>query len=289
MTNDGGRGPDRDSGQRYSRLLQFEFADFSTLKDKSAVVVGVGGLGSVVSEIMARCGIGRLVLIDYDVLEEANLNRMLYRPGQVGMNKVEALGEYLSDVNPAVDIDTHAADVTVDEGFSAFISALDGVDAVFGCVDSFGVRLFLNNWCVKREVPLVDGGASLDGIRGSVHVVIPGETPCYRCHKLLSDRFPVGKPADPDRRTGICHFTSLPTTMTIIASLQAQEGLKLLLGFGSVAPYLMYDGMNGTLERYDWKLDPKCPVCGSGEPGPPSRSLEELEAAADEFDRLMED
>ncbi len=62
--------------------------------------------------------------------------------------------------------------------------------------------------------------------------------------------------------SGICHFTSLPTTMTIVASLQAQEGLKYLLKFGKLASYLLYFGMEGKLERYDWKRDPKCPICG---------------------------
>ncbi|MCK4456981.1 MAG: hypothetical protein KAW39_04500, partial [Thermoplasmata archaeon] len=62
--------------------------------------------------------------------------------------------------------------------------------------------------------------------------------------------------------TGVCHFTSLPTTMGIISSLQCQEALKLLLNFGHTAPYLIYHGLEGVLERYDWERDPDCPVCG---------------------------
>ena len=75
----------------------FEFADFSKLKNRSALVVGVGGLGATVAEIFTRVGIGRLVLMDFDKLEMANMNRMIYKPGQVGKFKVDALKEYNGD------------------------------------------------------------------------------------------------------------------------------------------------------------------------------------------------
>ncbi|MFQ5885026.1 MAG: ThiF family adenylyltransferase, partial [Thermoplasmata archaeon] len=88
--------------ERYARLGQFEFADFSKLRDKKAMVVGVGGLGALTAEIMARVGIGELVLMDYDKLEEANLNRLVYNVDQVGMPKVDALKEHLFKANPDV-------------------------------------------------------------------------------------------------------------------------------------------------------------------------------------------
>lgn len=246
--------------ERYARLRMVDFADFGKLANMRAVVVGVGGLGALTAEIMARVGIGELALMDYDKLEEANLNRLIYNVDQVGMPKVDALKEYLLKANPDVKIETHPYDITDGKGYDSFISEVTKCDIVFGCVDTFQVRLFINSQIVKAMKPLIDGGASNDGINGSVHVVIPGKTACYRCNRPMVEEPREYKPRSDG--SGLCHFASLPTTMAIISSLQCQEGLKHLLGFGKVASYLMYYGMEGKLERYDWERDPNCPVCG---------------------------
>ena len=291
--------------ERYQRLALFEFADFSKLRKKSALVVGVGGLGATVAEILTRVGIGRLVLIDYDKLEMANMNRLIYKPSQVGMFKVEALKEYLSEIGGDVDIVTHPYDITAGDGYKIFIEECSKCDVVFGCVDTFGVRLFMNAKCVEKNKTFIDGGASLDGINGSVQVVIPGKTPCYRCHRhilgLKKERPAKGKKdtvedmdfylniKEPgkDRETGLCHMTSLPTTMAIIAALQCQEGFKYLLNFGHVASFLMYNGIKGEMERYDREIDPNCPVCGKGKSQLDDKKLKEIEEAAEMFDKMV--
>lgn len=245
--------------------MQFPFADFSRLDEKRVLIVGAGGLGAVSAEILTRCGIGELVIMDYDTLEEANLNRLIYDSSQVGMKKVDALRTHLEKANPKVAIVGYPFDVTDGEGYDAFIREVGRSDVVLGCVDTFHVRLFMNSTCVKARKPLVDGGASTDGINGSVHVVIPGKTPCFRCNRPVLQDSSL-RPSQADRKSdnsGVCHFASLPTTMGIIASLQSQEALKILLGFGHIVSYLMYQGLEGTLERYDWKRDPGCPVCGA--------------------------
>ncbi|MEE9151765.1 MAG: HesA/MoeB/ThiF family protein [Thermoplasmata archaeon] len=293
--------------ERYQRLALFEFADFSKLRNKSALVVGVGGLGATVAEILTRVGIGRLVLIDYDKLEIANMNRLIYKPSQVGMYKVEALKDYLFEISQDVDIVAYPNDITTGEGYKIFIEETEKSDVVFGCVDTFGVRLFMNAKCVKKGKTFIDGGASLDGIRGSVQVVIPGKTACYRCHRHVLG---LGKerPQEPDvdskdvkedmefylgfeepgkdRESGLCHITSLPTTMAIIAALQCQEGFKYLLNFGEVAGFLMYNGFRGEIERYDREIDPNCPVCGKGKTQLDEKKLKEIDEAAKMFDKM---
>jgi ubiquitin-like modifier-activating enzyme 5 len=247
--------------ERYARLRLFGHADLSKLSAKRVAIVGVGGLGALSAEILARLGIGELALFDYDTVEEANLNRLVYRTDQVGEKKVEAIREHLRAANPDVRVASYPHDVTDGAGLEALLAEIPECDLVLGCVDSFAVRLFLNARCVAARVPLIDGGASEDGVNGSVHVVVPGKTPCYRCNRpALKDPSTVR----PSRREegGACHFTSLPTTMAIVSSLQCQEALKLLLGFGSVAPFLMYFGLEGRLERVDWKRDPGCGTCG---------------------------
>ena len=214
------------------------------------------------SEILTRCGVGELALFDYDTLEEANLNRLVYKTRQIGMPKVEAIREHLQEANPDVDLTTYPYDVTDGKGYDALLKEVKASDLVLGCVDSFAVRMFLSARCVMARTPLIDGGVSEDGINGSVQVILPGKTPCYRCNRPLASE----APSRPKRRddSGLCHFTSLPTTMGIIASLQAQESLKHLLKFGRLAPLILYFGMEGRLERVDWKRDPACPVCGRG-------------------------
>src|SRR5205809_743439 len=131
----------------------------------------------------ASLGVGELVLFDYDTIEEANLNRLVYRTDQVGEKKVEAIRAHLRAANPDVRVTPHPFDVTDGEGLEALSAEVPRCDLVLGCVDSFAVRLFLNAKCVALRVPLIDGGASEDGINGSVHVVIPGKTACYRCNR----------------------------------------------------------------------------------------------------------
>jgi len=247
--------------ERYARLRLFGHADLSKLASNRVAIVGVGGLGALSAEILARLGIGELVLFDYDTVEEANLNRLVYRTDQVGEKKVEAIRAHLRAANPDVRVVSRAFDVTDGEGLEALTRDVPECDLVLGCVDSFAVRLFLNARCVAWRVPLIDGGTSEDGVNGSVHVVIPGKTACYRCNRpALKD--PSAARVARREDGGACHFTSLPTTIAIIASLQCQEALKVLLGFGKVAPYLMYFGLDGRLERVDWKRDPRCGTCG---------------------------
>ena len=247
--------------ERYARLRLFGHADLSKLASKRVAVVGVGGLGALSAEILARLGVGELVLFDFDTVEEANLNRLVFRTDQVGQRKVEAIRDHLAAANPDVKITSHPHDVTDGPGLEALTAEVPRCDLVLGCVDTFAVRLFLNAKCVAWRVPFIDGGASEDGVNGSVHVVLPGKTACYRCNRpALSDESAMRPTKREDR--GACHFTSLPTTMAVVASLQCQEALKVLLGFGKVAPFLQYFGLEGRLERVDWKRDPRCPACG---------------------------
>ncbi|MEM4161269.1 MAG: HesA/MoeB/ThiF family protein, partial [Thermoplasmata archaeon] len=245
--------------ERYSRLAIFPHAKLEKLRERRVLIVGAGGLGAVCADIMTRLGTGKIAIFDYDTLGMENLNRMVYRMEQVGMKKVEALKEYLKNVNPDVEIQAYPLDIT-GEGYEEFLNELAKTDIVLGCVDSFGVRLFINAKCVEMKKSYVDGGTSLDGIRGSVHTIIPGKTACYRCHVISQKSdYPLKTEG---HETGTCHAVSLPTTMGIIAALECQEALKILLGFGKTVPYIIYDGLNGTMSVVRWKRNPECQVCG---------------------------
>jgi len=106
---------------RYARLRLFGHADLSKLARKRVAIVGVGGLGALSAEILARLGVGDLVLFDYDTVEEANLNRLVFRTDQVGERKVEAIRDHLRAANPDVRVTSYPFDVTDGKGLEALL------------------------------------------------------------------------------------------------------------------------------------------------------------------------
>ena len=245
---------------RYSRFELFSYGRIKNLREKSVIIVGVGGLGAVVSELLTRFGIGKIVIFDYDTLEIANMNRLIYKPSQIGLKKVRAIKQYLNEVNPDTKIVALPYDITTSPGIAYFEKELKKTDLLFGCVDTFHVRMMMNTWCVKFKKSYIDGGASEDGINGAVQTIIPGKTACYRCN-VVSSQQTVNRRAGTGERSGRCHITSLPTTMAIISALQVQEGIKYLLGFGKVTPYLLYNGIEGSITRIELQRNPNCYVC----------------------------
>merc|ERR550532_571120 len=114
--------------------------DYQRIRDFTVIVVGVGGVGSVASEMLTRCGIGKLILFDYDKVEMANMNRLFFQPHQSGQSKVDAAVETLRKINPDVVFETHNYNITTVENFDHFISrikegSLSGksVDMVLSC------------------------------------------------------------------------------------------------------------------------------------------------------------
>ena len=115
-------------------------------------VVGIGGVGSVAAEMLARCGIGKLLLFDYDKVELANMNRLFFRPDQAGLTKTVAAKSTLNDINPDVQIEAHDINITGIAEFEDFLNGLrsggtvtgHSVDLVLSCVDNFQARLSIN-------------------------------------------------------------------------------------------------------------------------------------------------
>lgn len=99
-------------------------SNYEDIKTFSIAVVGVGGVGSITAEMLTRCGIGRLILFDYDKVEMANMNRLFFQPHQAGLSKVEAAAETLMRINPDVDIHTYNYDITKIENFDTFVNTL---------------------------------------------------------------------------------------------------------------------------------------------------------------------
>jgi molybdopterin/thiamine biosynthesis adenylyltransferase/rhodanese-related sulfurtransferase len=238
---------------RYSRHLLMPEVGIEgqrKLKASSVLVVGTGGLGSPVCMYLAAAGIGRIGLVDYDVVDFSNLQRqIIHGTSTIGNKKVHSARERLKDINPYVQIDIYDEPFTSENAFQ--IS--DPYDLIIDGTDNFPTRYLINDVCVMTGKPNVYG--SIFRFEGQVSVFWAEEGPCYRC--LFPEPPPPGLvPSCSD--AGV--FGVLPGT---IGTLQATETLKLLLGIGEplIGKLLLYDALAMSLEELHLKKNPNCKVC----------------------------
>uniref|UniRef100_A0A7S3E9T1 Ubiquitin-like modifier-activating enzyme 5 n=5 Tax=Rhodosorus marinus TaxID=101924 RepID=A0A7S3E9T1_9RHOD len=250
----------------YSRLMALKrmgiVEDYEKIRECSIAVVGIGGVGSVAAEMLTRCGIGKLILFDYDKVELANMNRLFFRPEQSGLSKVEAAKETLVKINPDVQFETYNYDITSMESFSHFCGrikegALDGgqLDLVLSCVDNYGARMAINSACNEIGQTWMESGVSENAVSGHIQLMVPGKLACFSCAP------PLVVASEIDERTlkreGVC-AASLPTTMGIVAGLLVQNALKHLLNFGQVSACLGYNAMKDFFSLMVLQPNPSC-------------------------------
>lgn len=244
--------------ERYTRIRAInEFGydiNWDDLRKKTVAIIGVGGLGVVSSEMVTRCGIGKLSLFDFDKVETLNLNRSMFKPEHIGKPKVKIAAKILNEINPDVEINYFINDIMDMDFEHTFERELSQTDIVLNGLDNLPAREYLNNKCVKLEVPYIDAGASRSGLSGYIHPIIPFKTACAKCIKSI----PLNLP---EERGEPC-VASLPSTMAILASIQVQEMLKYLLKFGKMLDYLMYHMITGDFLQYKTIRDKNCPICG---------------------------
>lgn len=250
----------------YSRLMALKrmgiVENYERIRDYSVAVVGVGGVGSVTAEMLTRCGIGKLVLFDYDKVELANMNRLFFQPHQAGLSKVAAAAATLANINPDVEFETHNYNITTVENFDHFMSRLQQgsltggpVDLVLSCVDNFEARMAINKACNELGQTWFESGVSENAVSGHIQFLIPGETACFACAP------PLVVASNIDEKTlkkdGVC-AASLPTTMGIVAGFLVQNTLKYLLKFGQVSHYLGYNAMLDFFPTLSMKPNETC-------------------------------
>lgn len=250
----------------YSRLMALKrmgiVSNYEAIRDFTVAVVGVGGVGSVTAEMLTRCGIGKLILFDYDKVELANMNRLFFQPHQAGMSKVEAAARTLGFINPDVVIDTYNYNITTVDKFQHFMDTIKSgslqqkpVDLVLSCVDNFEARMAINTACSELNQVWMESGVSENAVSGHIQLVIPGETACFACAP------PLVVASNIDERTlkreGVC-AASLPTTMGVVAGFLVQNTLKYLLKFGTVSHYLGYNALQDFFPTMQMKPNPQC-------------------------------
>jgi sulfur-carrier protein adenylyltransferase/sulfurtransferase len=240
---------------RYSRhLLIPEVGEQGQLKllDSKVLLIGAGGLGSPASLYLAAAGVGRIGIVDADVVDESNLQRQIvHSTERLGEAKVDSAKRTIEALNPDVEVVAYEERLT-SENVERILA--DGWDAIVDGADNFPTRYLVNDASVWHGIPVVHG--SIYRFEGQVTVFKPHEGPCYRC------LFPT--PPPPELAPSCAEGGVLGVLPGIIGSLQANEALKLALGIGEplVGRLLLFDALSAEFNEVKLRRDPDCPVCG---------------------------
>ncbi len=221
------------------------------LKAARVLVVGAGGLGSPAALYLAASGIGRLGIVDFDAVDETNLQRqVLHGSAAIGVPKLVSAEARLRDLNPHVEIVTHEGRLTSQNA----LEVLRGYHVVVDGSDNFPTRYLVNDACVLSEIPYVYGAVFRFDGQLSLFGVPPG--PCYRC--LFRD------PPPPELVPSCDEAGVLGVVPGVIGTLQALEAIKLVLEVGELLSgrLLLFNALTTEFRELSVRRDPECPLCG---------------------------
>ena len=239
---------------RYSRhLIMPEVGMDGQLKLKQAQVllIGAGGLGAPLGLYLAAAGVGRLGIVDFDVVDFTNLQRQItFSTKDVGRKKAEAARERLSSMNPDIQIDTFDTRLTSENALELF----KDFDIIVDGTDNFPTRYLVNDACILLGKPNVYG--SIFRFEGQVTVFGAPAGPCYRC------LYP--EPPPPGLVPSCAEGGVLGVLPGIVGSLQAMETIKLILGVGEslAGRLLLFDALAMRFRELKVRQNPACPICG---------------------------
>lgn len=240
--------------QRYSRQVMLEeigFEGMEKIRGAKVCVVGAGGIGNPVATQLVAMGVGKIRIVDRDVIEVTNLHRQhLYTDDDIGRVKVEAAAERLRKLNPTVEVEPVPTSVTK---FTAE-SIVKGFDVIIDALDSIDARYALNDACLKLNIPLIYAGAI--GVTGTVCTILPNKSACVKC------RFPELKEDEmPACSTEGVH----PSILYLVAGVEVSEAVKIIMGKEPdlVNTIFLMDLGNLTFDKVTIKRAEECPACGT--------------------------
>ena len=245
----------KDEILRYSRhLIMPEVGMDGQLKLKRAKVlcIGAGGLGSPLALYLAAAGVGRLGIVDFDVVDFTNLQRqIIHDTSDVGRLKIESAKDTIADINPNVEVVAHETRLTSENALDIFRD----YDIVADGTDNFPTRYLVNDACVLLGKPNVYG--SIFRFEGQATVFYAKEGPCYRC------LYP--EPPPPGMVPSCAEGGVLGVLPGIVGSIQALETIKLILGKGRtlIGRLLLFDALDLKFRELKLRKNPECPVCGA--------------------------
>src|SRR3989440_1833609 len=239
--------------KRYSRHLilpEVGMAGQLKLKQSSALIIGAGGLGVPLTQYLSAAGVGRLGIVDFDVIDESNLQRqVLYSTKDVGRKKLEVAKERVAQITPNVDVQTYETRLTSDNA----LDILRDYDVIVDGTDNFPTRYLVNDACVLLDKPNVYG--SIFRFDGQASVFDATRGPCYRCL--------YAEPPPPHLVPSCAEGGVLGVLPGIIGSIQALEAIKLITGIGQplIGRLLLFDALRLQFRELAMRKDPDCPVC----------------------------
>jgi len=239
---------------RYSRHLLIPDVGLEgqkKLKAAAVLIVGTGGLGSPVALYLAAAGVGRIGLVDYDVVDFSNLQRqVIHGESRLGDLKVHSARERMLDINPEIQVDVYNEVINSENAFRI----AEPYDIIVDGTDNFPTRYLVNDLCVLTGKPNVYG--SIFRFDGQASVFDAESGPCYRC------LFP--EPPPPGLVPSCAEGGVLGVLPGTIGSIQATETLKIILGIGEtlVGRLLLYDALDLSFQTVKLHKNPKCKVCG---------------------------
>jgi sulfur-carrier protein adenylyltransferase/sulfurtransferase len=239
---------------RYSRHLimpEVGMTGQRKLKAASVLMIGTGGLGAPLGMYLAAAGVGRLGLVDFDVVDASNLQRqIIHGTKDVGRPKIASARDRLQDINPHVEIETHETKVTSENALRLFVN----YDVIVDGTDNFPTRYLVNDACVLTGKPNVYG--SIFRFEGQASVFWAARGPCYRC------LYP--EPPPPGLVPSCAEGGVLGVLPGIIGAIQANEAIKVILGAPDIMVnrLLLFDAWRMRFRELKLRKNPDCPVCG---------------------------
>lgn len=236
---------------RYRRQIIMEEIGISgqlQLKSGSALIIGVGGLGSPVAMYLAAIGIGKLGLVDFDKIEVTNLQRqILHTTPEIGKDKVQSAKEKVQSINPEVCVEAYNLKLSEDNAEQIIAK----YDIIVCAVDNIETRQLINKYCVKLSIPMVE--SSISGFDGQITTLIPNKTACYNC------LYPKKNDINKNEEIGV-----IGTVPAVMGSLQANEVMKFFLRKGKLLEneVLVYNALFTTFRKFKINRRENCEVCG---------------------------
>lgn len=237
--------------ERYRRQLMLEGftpACQQKLRDSTALIAGIGGLGGTAALYLAVAGIGKMIFAHYGNLTLSNMNRqVLMKDDWIGKSRVVQARKSIKDINPEVEVeiyDERTSEANVDK-------LLQGVRIALSARPTFHERRVLNESCVRNRIPLVE--AAMDGMQGYLFNIIAGVTPCLSC------LYPADNPEWEE-----LGFPVLGAVSGVLGCMMSIEAIKLLTGYGKPlhSQMLTFNTINMEFKKVNIRRDPDCPVCG---------------------------
>lgn len=246
------------------------------ISQTKVLVCGAGALGNELCKSLALLGVGKIFLVDFDYIELSNLNRCIFFREQDAIKKAkkaDIVAQKTKELNPDVIIEP-----IIDKIENINVSIYNNIDIALGAIDNLGARYWLNQYCYWNTIPYIDGGYS--GFAGSVKIIFPPISACLACtyssneYKMIYEKNPcTGEKIEVDDPK----VPSIITCSSLVASLQIQEMLKIILGVDSfrekgiwneqmgipsIGKHLRFVGIRNQLDVYELEKNENCIVCG---------------------------